>query len=343
MCKSPNEQKPIETVHSLTLPSQDARRDWAEGRSRRWPAPAAHAHTALPARSRLRTSHHLQAFGLLTPYLLGSLLLVVLPAIAALGMAFTRYDALASPTFVGLENFRAIIGDRFFWIALGNSLQFVALAVPLRLAGALFLALLLNRKGRTVGVVRTVVYVPTIIPSAAYSLMWLLIFNPIYGPINAWLAAMGLPTPAWLLQPATARLVIVFISCWQIGEGFVILLASRQDIPNDLYAAAVLDGANRWQSFWSLTLPLLWPKMLLLIFRDTVASFQGNFVPAFIMTRGGPNWATTYLPLYIYDTAFDNFQFGYAASLVWVVLLLTAAMFLLQHVASRRWVGRYDF
>lgn len=334
-----------EAVHSLTLQHQETLRRgrWVGARSQQWPAQAVLGRSALPARGRLRARQHLPALGMLLPYLLASLLLVVLPAVVALGMAFTRYDALAPPTFVGLQNFRAIVGDRFFWIALGNSLHFVALAVPLRLAGALFLALLLNRKGRIAGAVRTAVYVPTIIPGAAYSLMWLLIFNPIFGPINALLAAWGLPTPAWLLQPATARLVIVFISCWQIGEGLIILLASRQDIPDDLYAAAVLDGASRWQAFWSLTLPLLWPKMLLLTFRDTVASFQGNFVPAYIMTGGGPNWATTYLPLYIYDRAFDNFQFGYAASLVWVVLLVTAAMFVLQHVASRRWGGRYDF
>src|SRR5687768_3862003 len=186
---------------------------------------------------------------LLLPYLLGTLLLVALPALMSFALSFMEYDALAAPTWNGLQNFRIIFAERLLWVALANSLYFIALAVPLRVLGALALALLLNHRRRGVGAYRAAIYLPTVIPDVAYALVWLWIFNPFYGPLNLVLGALGLPAPAWLVNPATAKLAIVIMSLFQIGEGFVVLLAGLQDVPPDFYDAAAVDGASRWQSF----------------------------------------------------------------------------------------------
>ncbi|MBK8985247.1 MAG: sugar ABC transporter permease [Chloroflexi bacterium] len=258
----------------------------------------------------------------LLPYLVGTLILVVIPAVATSLIAFTEYKAIGVPRFVGLQNFRDLLSFGLVRMSLRNSAIFLLLAVPLRLLGALLLALLLQRKGRMFGSYRTAVYVPTIIPEAAYALLWLWIFNPVYGPLNLVLGGLGLPTPAWLTEPGTARLAMVILSLFQMGEGFVVLLAGLANIPRSFYESARVDGANSWQCFWQITLPLLTPWLMLLTFRDLVISLQNTFAPSFIMTYGGPYYATTFAPLLIYELAFDYFELGLAAAL----LLLTYAL-----------------
>jgi multiple sugar transport system permease protein len=258
----------------------------------------------------------------LLPYVLGTLILVVIPAVATVMIAFTEYKAIGVPRFVGLQNFIDLLGYGLVRISLRNSAIFLLLAVPLRLLGALLLALLLQRKGRMFGAYRTAVYVPTIIPEAAYALLWLWIFNPVYGPLNLFLGMLGIQGPAWLTEPETARLAIVILSLFQIGEGFVVLLAGLASIPRSFYESAKVDGANAWQSFWQITLPLLSPWLMLLVFRDLVMSLQNTFAPSFIMTYGGPYYATTFAPLLIYELAFDYFELGLAAALLLLTYVL---------------------
>ncbi len=258
----------------------------------------------------------------LIPYLVGSLLLVIIPAIATVLIAFTDYKAVALPKFVGLANFKELLESGLVRISLRNSTIFVILAVPLRILGALLLALLLQRKGRLFSFSRASVYVPTIIPEAAYALLWLWIFNPVYGPLNIALRAVGLPAPAWLTEPGTAQLAIIILSLFQIGEGFVVLLAGLQSIPRSFFESAVVDGANGWQCFWRITLPLLAPWLMLLTFRDLLVSLQNTFAPSFIITYGGPYYATTYVPLLIYELAFDYFELGLAAALLLLTYML---------------------
>jgi multiple sugar transport system permease protein len=253
---------------------------------------------------------------MLLPYLLGTLLLIALPALLTFALALTHYDAVSPPIWIGLDNFRSLLRDPLFWTALRNSLYFAILAVPLRILGALGLALLLRRQRRGATAGRVAVYLPTVIPDVAYALIWLWIFNPIYGPLNMLLGAIGLPQPAWLVQPSTAKLAIVLMSLFQIGEGFVVLLAGLHDVPDDYYAAAAIDGGSRWQMFRCITLPLLAPWLLLLTIRDITLSAQSTFTPAYLMTDGAPYFSTLFMPLLIFDEAFERFRVGMGAAIM---------------------------
>lgn len=275
---------------------------------------------------RLAGSYDSQARLFLLPFLLGSFLLIVLPALITIGVAFTKYNAIQPPVWNGLDNFRTLIKSPLAWLSLRISLQFIFMAVPLRLLGALLLALLLQARGRAFGGLRAAVYLPTIIPEGAFALIWLWILNPLYGPLNAVLGAVGLPTPDWLLEPATARLSFVLLSLFTIGEGMVVLLIGLKTIPRVYYEVARVDGANAWQVFARITLPLLTPWLLVLTFRDIVVSLQNTFTPSFVMTYGGPYYATTYVPLLLYELAFDLFDFGAAAAMMVVMYILTTLL-----------------
>jgi multiple sugar transport system permease protein len=181
---------------------------------------------------------------LLAPYLLGLALLVFVPALVTFGLALFEYDLITSPEWAGTANFRELWGDDIFRRSVRNSLMFIAAAVPLRLLGALLLALLLHLQFRGTSAYRTGVYLPTVVPDVAYALLWLWIINPLYGPLNLILDAVGGPTPQWLTDPHDARWAVVLMSLFQIGEGFVVALAVRQSLPGDLYELAEIEGAR---------------------------------------------------------------------------------------------------
>lgn len=274
----------------------------------------------------------------MTPYLLGALLLVGVPALLSFFLSFTLYDGVSPPQWVGLLNFSMLRFDPRLPIALGNSLYYIALAVPLRVLGALLLALLLRERRPGTGLFRAAVYLPTVVPDVAYALIWLWIFNPLYGPLNLLLDAAGLPTPAWLVEPATAKPALVFMALFQIGEGFVVLLAGLHSVPRDYYLSAAVDGASRWQMFWTITLPLLAPWLALLTVRDVILSFQTTFTPAYIMTGGDPYYATLFLPLLVFREAFDSFRFGHGAALMTFLFVVTALLVTALVVAYRGWL-----
>ncbi|HEX9921927.1 MAG TPA: sugar ABC transporter permease [Anaerolineae bacterium] len=259
---------------------------------------------------------------LLLPYLVGSLILVIVPALATVAVSLTAYNAVAPPQWVALDNFRRLVESPYVRTSLRNSLIFIMLAVPLRIMGAFVLALLLQPNRRLFGLFRASVYLPTVIPQVAYALIWLWVFNPLYGPLNIVLGWLGLPTPAWLVEPATARLAIVIVLAFQLGEGFIVLLAGLRTIPRFLYEAALVDGANDWHCFWRITWPLMTPWLLLLTFRDLIVSLQSTFTPSFVITYGGPYYATTFVPLLVYELAFDFFDFGLAAALLVLTYIL---------------------
>lgn len=274
---------------------------------------------------------------LASPYLVGLALLVALPALGAVALALTDFSGVEEPRFIGLDNFFRLVGSGAFWRALGNSLVYVGLSVPLRVAAAVGLALLLHWPGRGIPPARTVAYLPTVVPEVAYALVWLWLLNPLYGPLGAGLSALGVPAPDWLTQPWPARIAVALVAAFQVGEGFVVALAARRMIPPRLYDAAAVDGASPWFTLRRLTLPLMAPILALLALRDVVLALQTNFVPALVLTGGGPRYATTFLPLYVYQQAFSYFRLGYASAATVVMFFATAAIVAVQYALARRW------
>lgn len=281
--------------------------------------------------------HQLQLWLLLTPFLAGAFLLIGLPALMTLGLAFTRYDALAAPMWVGLENFAAIMRREVFWIAARNSLLFAAIAAPLQVAGALLLALLLHPARRGVHFYRASIYLTTVIPDVAFALIWLWLLNPIYGPIHALLGWLGAPQPAWLVDPRTALPALAIMAATRVGEGMLLLIAARQALPVALFQAAMLDGAGRWQSFRHITWPLLAPWLLLLLVRDVVIGAHSAFTPVYIMTGGGPGYATTLLPFLIYEEAFSHLRIGQAAAMLTMMFVVVGLSIGLVFRRTRGW------
>lgn len=268
------------------------------------------------------------------PFLTGALFLVALPALAAITIAFTEYSGIGAPRFVGLDNFQRMIGDTALWRALGNTMIYLAMSLPVRLILVFALASLLHVRFRGSTASRAAVYLPSVVPDAAYSLLWLWILNPIYGPLAAVLGSLN---PDWLTDPWSARAAIAIMGIFQLGEGFVVALAVRRSIPGHLYEAARLDGASTWFALRRLTLPLMAPILAVLALRDLLLSFQANLVPALLLTDGGPRNATTYLPVFAYRQAFRYFRLGYASAISVAMLAVTTVILLLMYRIWRRW------
>ena len=293
-----------------------------------------------------------RALGLmLAPYVLGIVALVLIPFLVTIVMAFADYDLVRAPSWVGLDNFVELADDPIFRAALSNSLLFAAIAVPLRLVIALGLALLLHRRAAAVGTARTAAMLPYAVPEIAYGLLWLWLLNPLYGPVNQLLrvggengaTVLGRTPPQWLTDPVDARAAIILMSLFTIGETFVILLATRRALPGEVYELAAIEDATGWDVVRRVTLPLMAPVLVLLLLRDAILSLQISFVPALVVTDGGPPpYSTTYLSLFVYRNAFEYLRYGYAAAATAVMLLLTLAAVALQWrlVRRLRWLGR---
>lgn len=277
---------------------------------------------------------------LLGPYALGALVLLAIPAVATFAVAFYEVDLLGPSRWAGVENFRMLFEDPVFREALINSLTFALFAVPLRLLGALGLALLLHERSRGAGLGRTAAYLPTVVPDVAYALLWLFLVNPLFGPVNALLGAVGLPEPDWLTTGAGAMATIVLMSGFTIGEGFVVALAARQELPKELYELSRVEGSGPVNTFRRVTLPLMAPTLGLLAVRDLAFSLQVSFIPAYLLTDGGPDRATLFLPLYAFDVGFEQLRYGYAAAMTLSMFVITALLVLLQLRLVKRW--RFD-
>ena len=280
---------------------------------------------------------------MLLPYGIGILVLVIIPALLSFGLAFFRYDALSSPVWVGDVNFILAYTDELFNLSIQNSLSLILIPTPLRVWGALLVARLLQRNGRFLNWFRAIVFLPNIIPSAAYALAWLWILNPLFGPVNLLLQTVGIMPPNWLADPIWAKPALILMSFWQIGEGFLVCLAALQDIPDELGDAARIDGANFLQQFWYITLPLMAPILLLLSFRDAILTFQESFAAILLMTDGGPYYATYTLPIFVYEQGFDLLLFGTASAALWIMYLLTGLIVLLLYFIAKQWhIGTTD-
>jgi multiple sugar transport system permease protein len=253
---------------------------------------------------------------MLVPYVAGALLLFVIPAQLSFALALTDADLLTTPRYIGLDNFRELGEDPFFGGVLWRSAVFVAIAVPLRLAIATGFALLLHARFAGAGAARTSAFMPSVIPDSAYALVWLFLLNPVYGPVNGLLGLVGIAPVSWFSDGTAAFAAIVLMLAFTVGESFIVALAARQELPAELYSLARLEGASPWYVLRTVTLPLMAPVLLLLAIRDTAVSLQATFTVTYLLTDGGPDRATLFLPIYSFDKGFEQLQYGYASAMM---------------------------
>ncbi|WP_229786848.1 carbohydrate ABC transporter permease [Actinokineospora fastidiosa] len=248
---------------------------------------------------------------------------MLVPLVVASALAFTDYYGFTAPEFTGGDNLGRLVGDGAFWEAVGVSAVVALLVVPLRVGLAVGAALLLARRRVGTSVGRVAAYLPSVIPDAAWALLWLWILNPLYGPLPALLKMFGLPDPGFLTTPWGARIGLVLVMVFQIGEAFTVALAARMAIPARLHEAIALEGGSPWFAMTRVTLPLMAPIVIVLAVRDMVVVVQNAFVPALLVTDGGPADATLTAPLLIYRRAFEYGELGYASTLSITLLVLT--------------------
>jgi multiple sugar transport system permease protein len=291
-----------------------------------------------PRRRHLARREALLFYLCISPWLLGFGLFVLGPVLASLGLSFTRWDLLTDPVFTGLRNYQRMIDDKLFWQSLSVTLRYTLLYVPTELVGGLLLALLMNQRGvRGMRSVRTIYYLPTVISGVAFVVVWMWLFHPEAGLINATLARVGIQGPRWLADPNTALTALWLMSLWGLGRTALIYLAGLKGIPQQLYEAAAMDGAGPWQSFRHVTLPMLTPTIFFNLVLSIIATFQ-TFTSAFVATNGGPLDSTLFYVLYLYRKAFQELQMGYAAALAWVLFLIILMLTVLVVRSSRGWV-----
>lgn len=244
---------------------------------------------------------------------------------------------ITPPQFIGLDNVRQLFADPLLATSLWNTAYFTFVSVPLQLILALSLAIALNQGLRGESFYRVVFYVPSITPAVASAVVWMQIFNPEYGVLNNILHIFHIPPVKWLFEPALAKPSFIFMSLWTIGPQMIIFLAGLQNIPKSLLEAAHIDGAGAWARFRFVVIPLLSPTIFFNLIIGIIGSFQ-VFTSSFIMTKGGPQNATLFLVLYIYENGFQWFKMGYAATISWFLFTIVLLFTLLQLKLAGSWV-----
>lgn len=288
-----------------------------------------------------RQKHNLK-IGLLfiSPWIIGVLTFVVYPLIYSFAISLTQYSGMQSPTFIGFQNYISAFEDPLVRTAVGNTLYYMVIAVPLGLVVALLLALAMNRNVREVALYRTLLYLPSLIPAFAMSFIFIVFVNPQFGVVNRFLALFGVPDMNLLGEPSTAKLVMIVMAQLGAGNAALIYLAGLRNIPDTLYEAARVDGAGRFRQFISITLPLLTPTILFNLITGVSGAMQ-VFTEAFIVTGGGPDNATLFYMLYLYRNAFSYGQLGFASALAVLLFLFGMILAGLIYWLSRRFVN-YD-
>lgn len=271
------------------------------------------------------------------PWWVGFVLFLALPMGYSLYISFCDYSLLQPPVFTGSANYASLGGDDVFWKAVGNTLLFAAVSVPLGTVLAILLAVLLNQPARGQAFFRACVFLPTIVPLVVAGIVWMWLLNPATGLINSVLRGVGVDGPGWLDQPGWAMASLVIISLWLVGSPVVIYLAGMQDIPEELYEAARLDGADAPRRFWHVTLPGISPVILFNVIVAIIGTLQVFALP-YVMWRGerGPQDSTYFYTSYLYDNAFKFLKMGYASAMGWIQLAIILALTGLVFWLSRR-------
>jgi multiple sugar transport system permease protein len=272
------------------------------------------------------------------PWLLGLLGLTAVPALGSIYLSLTEYQLVKPPSFIGLANYvQLFTEDARFIKAILNTIFMVVVGVPAQMVVGLAVALLLNQRVRGLAVYRTIFFLPSQVTGVAMALMWGWILNPQFGVVAQSFELLGIQAPLWLVDPNWVKPAFILMGLWSVGTSMVIWLAGLQGIPSIYYEAAQIDGAGALRRFWSITLPLLTPTTFFVLVTSIIGTFQ-IFAQAYVLTRGGPNDASLFYALYIYEQAYRFFQMGYAAALAWVLFVIVLALTLLNLRIAKTWV-----
>jgi multiple sugar transport system permease protein len=281
------------------------------------------------------------AYLFLSPWLIGLVAFWLVPIVASFLLSLSEYKIITPAEWVGLENYREMVDDRTFWLSIRVTLKYVLMSVPLYIVCGLLLSLLLNLKIRGINLFRTILFLPSVLSGVAVAVLWVALLNPDVGALNEVLRALGIDDPPrWLDSPRWALPSVVLVGLWGIGGGAIIYLAGLQNVPAQLYEAALLDGAGAWQRFRYVTLPMLTPTLLFVLLTALIDAFQ-VFDLAFTLSRGQAGGVGDSLMFYLinlWNEAFVNREYGYASALAWVMVLAAAAVILVIFRTSGRWV-----
>ncbi len=289
---------------------------------------------------------HLRYYGVvlafLSPWLIGFLTFYLYPTLASLYFSFTHYDLLTPPQWVGLANYRFMFTDPQFWQSLRNTLWMVVFATPIQIVFAIGTAVVLTRVKRGAGIYRTIFFVPTMVPAVAATLGFVFLLNPA-GPIDLVLGIFHVPQPLWFQQPFWAKPGLLLLGLWGIGNTMIIFLAALLDVPKELYEAADIEGANPWQRFRNVTLPMISPVIFFALVTGVIYGFQ-YFTEGYVASGGDPSTLGTpqgsllFYGIWLYQQGFQYFHMGYASAMAWVLFLIIMVTTLVLIRSSRRWV-----
>lgn len=316
----------------------------------------------------MRYREALTGFFYISPWIVGFTIFVLGPMVASFVLAFCRYNPAelnSSINWIGFANYRRMLADDpVFWKSLWVTFRYSIVSIPLQLAGGLALAMLLNRELRGIALYRTAFYLPAVLGGVASSLIWLWLLSPSQGLINVGLGNLydflgrdswgtraiasvlttlfgvseeGSLLPGWTSSDRGALNALILMSLWGLGSSMIVNLAGLQGIPSVYYEAAHIDGAGPLRRFMSITLPLLSPTIFFNLIMGVIGSFQ-VFTQGYVMTGGGPNNATRFYVLYIYQNAFELFRMGYASALAWVLFAVILTLTLIIMKTSSGWV-----
>ncbi|PFG39965.1 carbohydrate ABC transporter membrane protein 1 (CUT1 family) [Georgenia soli] len=278
----------------------------------------------------------------ISPWIIGFLVFTAWPLVNSAYLSLTDYDVINDPNFVGLDNYRQLFEDPKIATSLGNTLFYAAVQVPLYVLVSLALAMLLNKAGRAAGFFRTAFYLPNMTPPVAVGVLLLLVFNGQNGLINEVLGFFGIDGPNWTTDPNWVKPAIILTSLWSVGSSMIILLAALRNVPQELYDAARVDGANGWQRTVRITIPMISGALFFVVVINTIAAFQ-TFTEAYTAFFGSGNTtygneAALFYVIYLFQQAFEFLNMGYASAMAWVLFVIILLITLVQLRVSKRLV-----
>ncbi|MCJ7841289.1 sugar ABC transporter permease [Lederbergia sp. NSJ-179] len=274
----------------------------------------------------------------ISPWVLGFICFVGGPILASLFFSFTKYNITDAVDFIGLGNYKTLFSDDLFYKSLGVTTYYAALAVPFTICLGLLLALLLNQKIKGQAFFRTMFYAPTVVSGVSIAFLWAWLLNPDFGVVNSILYTLfGVDGPGWFTDSKTVIPSFVLMQLTSLGGTMIIFLASLQSLPDELYEVASIDGAGPIRRFFKITIPLISPVILFNSIIAIINSFQ-VFTQAYVVTKGGPNWMSYFYVYYLFDTAFADFNIGYASAQAWILFIIIFVLTMLSLLVSKRYV-----